>query len=142
MALEKKTNITVQNTVQAPIDKVWKNWTTPENIVKWNAASDDWHTTKAENDLRTGGKFVWRMEAKNGSMGFDFSGVYDDVKNHSQIASTLDDGRKWKITFTDKGDKTEVVETFEAETENPIEMQRDGWQAILNNFKKHVEVGL
>jgi uncharacterized protein YndB with AHSA1/START domain len=137
-----KTIVQVQTTIKAPIDKVWKNWTTPEDIVKWNSASDDWHTTRAENDLQTGGKFLSRMEAKDGSMGFDFSGVYDEVKTNKLIDSTIDDGRKVKTVFTEKGNETEIMEIFEAETENPIEMQRDGWQAILDNFKKHVEMGL
>jgi uncharacterized protein YndB with AHSA1/START domain len=134
-----KTTITVKNTVNAPVEKVWKLWTAPDHITKWNNASDDWHTPRAENDLRTGGKFVARMEAKNGSSGFDFGGVYDEVKTHELIAYTMGDGRKVKITFAANGALTNVVETFEAEGTNSIELQRSGWQAILDNFKKYAE---
>jgi uncharacterized protein YndB with AHSA1/START domain len=131
--------ITVETTVKAPIEKVWKFWTTPEQITQWNNASEDWHSPAAENDLRVGGKFNYRMEAKDGSFGFDFSGVYDDVKKSEHISYTLDDGRKVKIIFTNHGNKTKVSETFEVENANPIEMQRTGWLAIMNNFKNHVE---
>ena len=134
-----KTKITVENTVKAPVEKVWKFWSKPEHITKWCAASDDWHTPRAENDLRTGGKFSSRMEAKDGSFGFDFGGVYDEVKTNELIAYTIGDGRKVKITFSSTGSETEIVETFEAEGTNPIEMQRGGWQSILDNFKKYVE---
>lgn len=134
-----KTLITIETTINAPVEKVWKAWTTPADIVQWNAASDDWHTTKSENDLRTGGKFSSRMEAKDGSMGFDFWGIYDEVKPNELITSTLGDGRKLTVTFINKGDQTEVKEAFEAENENSIEMQKNGWQSILNNFKKHTE---
>jgi uncharacterized protein YndB with AHSA1/START domain len=133
------TQITIQATIQAPIDKVWKCWTTPEDIVKWNNASDDWHSPKSENDLRVGGRFNTRMEAKDGSMGFDFSGVYDKVSVNELIEYTLDDNRKVNVKFTPLENKTEVSETFEAESENSIELQHDGWQSILNNFKKYVE---
>lgn len=134
-----KTLITIETTINAPVEKVWKAWTTPADIVQWNAASDDWHTTKSENDLRTGGKFSSRMEAKDGSMGFDFWGIYDEVKPNELIASTMGDGRKLTVNFISKGDQTEVKEAFEAENENSIEMQKNGWQSILNNFKKHTE---
>ena len=134
-----KTTITVENAVNASVDKVWKFWTLPEHITKWNSASEDWHTPKAENDLRVGGKFVSRMEAKDGSFGFDFGGTYDEIKTNQLIAYTLGDGRKVEITFKSEGTSTKVTETFEAETENPIEMQKVGWQSILNNFKKYVE---
>ncbi|MBU1095203.1 MAG: polyketide cyclase [Ignavibacteriae bacterium HGW-Ignavibacteriae-2] len=132
--------ITVQAIINAPVEIVWKNWTTPEDVVNWNYASEDWHSTRAENDLRVGGKFNYRMEAKDGSMGFDFEGVYDNIINKQQIDYTLGDGRIVKITFSDRGDTTEVVESFEAEEINSIELQRGGWQAILNNFKKYVEI--
>lgn len=131
--------ITIEATINADIEKVWKIWTDPEHIVKWNAASDDWHTTKAENDLKPGGKFSSRMEAKDGSFGFDFEGIYDVVEKYKQIAYTMSDGRTVDTYFTKEGNATKVVSTFDAETENPVEMQRDGWHAILNNFKKYVE---
>ena len=134
-----KTTITVETAVNAPVDKVWNLWTNPEHIIHWNNASDDWHTPRSENDLRTGGRFLSRMEAKDGSYGFDFEGVYDVVQLNERIEYTLDDGRKVKITFTGQGNTTYVVETFEAENENSIEMQKQGWQAILDNFKKYAE---
>jgi len=134
-----KTTITVETAVNAPVDKVWNLWTNPEHIIHWNNVSDDWHTPRSENDLRTGGRFLSRMEAKDGSYGFDFEGVYDVVQLNERIEYTLDDGRKVKITFTGQGNTTYVVETFEAENENSIEMQKQGWQAILDNFKKYAE---
>lgn len=131
--------ITIQTLVNAPVEKVWKLWSGPEHIIKWNNASDDWHTTTAKNDLRAGGEFSARMEAKDGSFGFDFGGVYDEVKTNELIAYTIGDGRKVKINFTGQGNATEVVETFEAESTHSIEMQRGGWQNILDNFKKYAE---
>ncbi len=131
--------ITVETTFNVPVEKVWNLFTSPVHITKWNAASDDWHTPRAENDLRVGGKFLSRMEAKDGSFGFDFGGVYDEVKTNERIAYTIGDGRKVNIIFTAKGNATKVVETFEAETENSIELQRGGWQAILDSFKKYAE---
>ena len=140
MNSEEKIMITVQATINAPIQKVWKFWTSSEHIVKWNQASDDWHTTFAEVDLREGGKFLSRMEAKDGSFGFDFWGVYDKLILNQQIEITLGDDRKVSVTFSSlDDDKTEVIETFEAETTNPVELQRGGWQAILDNFKKYAE---
>ena len=127
--------VTIKASIKSSLNKVWDYWTSPEHIVKWNTASEDWHTTKADNDLRVGGKFMSRMEAKDGSFGFDFEGTYDEVVPHKRIAYTLDDNRKVVVTFTEKEGKTEVVETFETETENPVAMQRSGWQAILDNFK-------
>jgi uncharacterized protein YndB with AHSA1/START domain len=134
-----KAIITITTTVLAPAEKVWERWTVPEHIIKWNNASDDWHTTHAENDLRIGGKFLSRMEAKDGSLGFDFIGIYDLVKENKLLEYTLGDGRKVIIVFTGIGNTTNIVETFEAESENSIEMQRSGWQAILENFKKYAE---
>jgi len=134
-----KTLITVETVINAPINSVWKKWTNPDDIVKWNNASDDWHTTRAENDLKVGGKFLSRMEAKNGSMGFDFSGTYTTVKPNEIIEYTADDNRKVQVHFFDGDDKTTIIEVFEAENENPIEMQKLGWQSILNNFKKYTE---
>ena len=129
----------VKATVNAPLEKVWKLWTDPTHITKWNNASDDWHTPKAENDLRTGGKFISRMEAKDGSMGFDFVGVYSLVDPLKRIAYTMEDGRKADITFWENDGVTTISESFEAEDMNSIEMQEAGWQAILNNFKKYAE---
>lgn len=134
-----KTTITVETTVKAPVEKVWKLWSSPEHITKWNSASDDWHTPRAENDLRVGGKFSARMEAKDGSFGFEFGGTYDDVKENELIEYTLGDGRKVVVHFTPNGNETNVVETFDAESTNSVDMQKGGWQAILNNFKKYVE---
>lgn len=131
--------ITVTAIVSAPIQKVWECWTKPEHIVNWNNASEDWHTPRAENDLRAGGRFLSRMEAKDGSFGFDFGGEYTAVKELELIAYTIGDGRKVEIHFKADGNNTEVIESFEAEGTNPVEMQRGGWQAILNNFKRYTE---
>ena len=139
METANKTNITVAATVNAPVEKVWEFWSDPEHIVKWCSASEDWHAPKAENDLRVGGAFSTRMEARDGSFGFDFGGIYDVVEPNRLIAYTLGDDRKVKITFEAEGQTTRVTETFEAETINPIEMQQGGWQAILDNFKKYTE---
>ena len=135
----KKTIITVEATVKAPVEKVWKFWSSPEHITQWNNASDDWHTPYAENDLRVGGKFTSRMEAKDGSFGFDFWGIYDVVITNERIEYTLGDDRKVKIVFTDQGNATQVTESFEAENENSVELQQSGWQAILDNFRKYTE---
>ena len=139
METQEKTIITVESTINAPVEKVWEFWSKPEHITQWCYASDDWHTPRAENDLRTGGKFSSRMEAKDGSMGFDFGGVYDEVRNNEYIEYTMGDNRKVTIHFSGKGNTTKVVESFEAESTNPVEMQRGGWQAILDNFKKYTE---
>jgi uncharacterized protein YndB with AHSA1/START domain len=132
-------SITIEATVKAPVEKVWKFWTIPEHITKWNSASEDWHTPRAENDLRPGGKFLSRMEAKDGSFGFDFGGVYDEVIPNKVIAYTIGDGRKVRTVFSSAGNETTIVSEFEPEGTNPIEMQRGGWQAILDNFKKYTE---
>ena len=139
METQTKTPITVETIIKAPVEKVWNYFTSPEHIMQWNTASDDWFTPKAENDLRIGGSFNSRMEAKDGSFGFDFGGIYDDVKEHELIAYTMGDGRKVSVHFSSNGGNTKLVETFEAENTNPVEMQKGGWQAILDNFKKHVE---
>ncbi|MBO9596541.1 MAG: SRPBCC family protein [Cohnella sp.] len=139
METTKPTKVTVQAVIQAPVDKVWKCWTEPNHITKWNQASEDWHSPRSENDLRVGGKFTTRMEAKDGSMGFDFGGIYDEVKLHETIAYTMGDGRKVEITFVDQGDATTVIETFDAENTHPVEFQQAGWQAIMNNFKQYTE---
>ena len=134
-----KTIITVRTSVNAPVETVWKHWTSPDSITHWNNASEDWHTTKASNDLRKDGKFSYRMEARDKSIGFDFEGVYYNVIVNKQIDYTLADGRKVKITFSNNGKTTDVIETFEAEEINSIDLQRNGWQAILDNFKKFTE---
>ncbi len=134
---DSKQIITVEAVVHAPVEKAWQLWTQPEHITRWNNASDDWHTPSAENDLRPGGSFSYRMEAKDGSFGFDFDGVYDDVVENQRIEYTLGDGRKVQVTFSEVDNGTHVMETFEAESMNSAELQRGGWQAILDNFKKH-----
>jgi len=135
----KTKTITIETTVNAPVEKAWKYWTEPAHITKWNFASDDWQCPTAQSDLKPGGKFSCRMEAKDGSLGFDFGGVYDEVKNNELINYTLGDDRKVSVKFSDLGGKTKVTETFEAESTHSEEMQRNGWQAILDNYKKHVE---
>ena len=137
--MEQKTYITVETTVHAPIEKAWEYWSEPEHITKWNSGSEDWHTPHAENDLRTGGKFSTRMEAKDGSQGFDFGGVYDKVETNKWIEYSMEDGRKVTISFSGDGEKTHIIETFEAENTHPIDLQKSGWQNILDNFKKHTE---
>ena len=139
METQKRTMLTVESTINAPVEKVWEFWTKPEHITKWANASDDWHTPRAENDVRVGGSFNSRMEAKDGSMGFDFTGIYDAVRLNEYIEYTMGDGRKAKITFREKGNETKVIESFEAEDTNSLEMQQGGWQAILDNFKKYSE---
>ncbi len=139
METSNKVTITVETTVNKPVAEVWKYWTEPQHITGWSFASDEWHAPKAENDLRDGGRFLTRMEAKDGSFGFDFSGKYDDVKTNEYIAYTLDDGRKVTITFVGLENVTKVVETFEAEATNPVEMQEAGWQAFMDNFKRYSE---
>lgn len=132
--------LTIATTINATPKKVWDYWTQPEHIIKWNFASDDWHCPKAENDLRAGGKMCSRMEAKDGSFGFDFEAIYDEVKYQEKITYTMLDGRVATTKFEDLDGKTKVTTTFDPETQNPVEMQRDGWQAIINNFKNYVEV--
>jgi uncharacterized protein YndB with AHSA1/START domain len=134
-----KTMITIEAIVNTPVAKVWQIWNNPAAIMQWCAASPDWHAINAENDLRQGGKFSSRMEAKDGSFGFDFWGIYDVVEENKRIGYTMGDNRVAVITFTADGNTTKIVETFEAETENPVEMQKGGWQAILDNFKKYSE---
>lgn len=134
-----KTDVTVETIVNAPVEKVWKYWNEPNHITQWCFAIDTWHAPKAENDLRVGGKLITTMAARDGSMSFDFEGVYDKVENNKLIEYTIADGRKVKIVFTPNGNETKVTETFETETTNPVEMQRGGWQAILDNFKKYTE---
>jgi uncharacterized protein YndB with AHSA1/START domain len=134
-----KTAITVETIVHAPVEKVWKYWSEPKHITQWCKASDDWHAPYADNDLRTDGKFKTTMAAKDGSFSFDFEGVYTNVEERKQIEYTIADGRKVKVTFSGSNDQTRVTETFDPEEVNSIDMQRSGWQAILDNFKKYTE---
>jgi uncharacterized protein YndB with AHSA1/START domain len=135
----KETTIKVETIINVPIEKVWEYWTEPEHITHWNFSSDEWICPSAMNDLRPGGKFNWRMEAKDGSMGFDFTGSYVEIIQHKSIKYALDDGRKTEITFSSNGESTQIIETFEADVSHSVEMQQAGWQAILNNFKKYAE---
>lgn len=137
--MTKQKTITVQAVINKPADRVWKLYTEAEHIRKWNNASEDWHTPKAENDLRVGGKFLSRMKAKDGSAGFDFEGTYDEVKTNELIKYTMSDGRKVAVVFADTDEKVKVSVKFDTEHENPVEIQKAGWQAILDNFKKYVE---
>ena len=134
-----KTTITIETTISAPLELVWTCWTLPEHITQWNAASDDWHTPSATNDLRVGGRFTSRMESRDGKYGFDFWGIHDEVQLNSLIKSTMGDDRKMEVRFIQEGSQVEVVESFETEDENSIELQRQGWQAILDRFKAYVE---
>ena len=131
--------ITVKTTISASIEKVWSFWTLPEHITKWSFASPDWHTPYAENDLREGGKFKSTMAAKDDSMSFDFEGEYTLVQQNKAIEYIMADGRKVEISFNETPNGVEVIECFDPETQNPEEMQRGGWQAILDNFKNYVE---
>jgi uncharacterized protein YndB with AHSA1/START domain len=131
--------ITIETLIKSDLETVWAAWSNPEDVMQWNAASDDWHTTKSTVDLRDGGAFSSRMEAKDGSAGFDFNGTYDRIVDQSEIEYTLVDGRMVKIEFDQDESGVSVRETFEAESQNDAEQQRRGWQAILDNFTKHVE---
>jgi uncharacterized protein YndB with AHSA1/START domain len=131
--------ITVQTTINAPIETVWESWTTPKHITKWNNASDDWHTPYAENDLKVGGKFKSTMASKDGAMSFDFEGEYTLVEQNKAIEYVMADGRKVEVSFAVTPSGVELIESFDPETENSEELQRGGWQAILNNFKKYTE---
>lgn len=138
MSKADKTILNCEIEINAPIEKVWALWTTPEDIKQWNSPNADWHTTKVENDLRTGGIFLFAMALKDGSLNFDFTGVYDEVKTNELISYTLNDGRKSTITFT-TGTPVKVVETFEVDKNQPIAMQKEFCQAVLDGFKKYVE---
>lgn len=131
--------ITIETLVGSDLDRVWNSWNTPEEIKVWNTASDDWHTTESAVDLREGGTFRSRMEAKDGSMGFDFEGIYTKVEPQRAIEYRMGDGREVQVEFVESGSGVLVRETFDAESENSAEMQRQGWQAILDNFGRHVE---
>ena len=131
--------IDIQTTVNADIGSVWHAWSNPEDIKRWNAASDDWHTTHSTVELREGGTFLSRMEAKDGSFGFDFEGTYTRIETHKLIEYRMSDGREVRVEFIPQGSAVLIKSTFDAENENPAEMQRAGWQAILDNFARHVE---
>ncbi len=133
------TKITIAATIAADKKKVWNFYNLPEHITNWNFASDDWQCPRAENDLTVGGKLKTRMEAKDGSFGFDFEATYDEIIDQKKISYSLTDGRQVTTTFEAADGKTVVTTIFDAETENPVEMQKGGWQAILDNFKKYVE---
>ena len=130
--------ISIETTVDAPIEEVWRAYTTPEDIERWNAASEDWHTTSATVDLRVGGAFSSRMEAKDGSMGFDFAGTYTNIVKHRLIEYSFGD-REARIEFKESPKGVQVRVTFDSEPTHSIEKQRDGWQAILDNFARYVE---
>jgi uncharacterized protein YndB with AHSA1/START domain len=131
--------ITVEVSIERDIEKVWELWNEPEHIIKWNHASDDWHTVRAENELKVGGKFFYRMEAKDGSFGFDCEAIYTEVEAGKKLEYVGLGDRTVTIHFEIEGEKTQITESFDAENENPIELQKAGWQAILNNFKKYAE---
>lgn len=131
--------ITIEALVSAPIEKVWKYWTEPKHIMAWSFASDDWHAPHAENDLKVGGKFTTTMAAKDGSFSFDFGGIYTAIKPQELIEYVLEDGRKVQVIFKSQNSKTNIISTFDPESQNPLDMQKNGWQAILDNFKKHCE---
>ncbi|MEY2639783.1 MAG: hypothetical protein RIR90_1265 [Bacteroidota bacterium] len=135
------TLISVEVTINANVETVWEKFTKPEHIVQWNAASADWHTPSASNDLTPGGRFNYRMEARDGSMGFDLGGVYEVVITNDRLRYRLDDNRLVHVLMVPEADNTQtrLVEMFETETQNPPELQKQGWQAILNNFKQYVE---
>lgn len=139
METTKKPVVTIEATINAPVEKVWKYWGEPEHITKWAFASPDWHTPHAENDLRTNGKFSTTMAAKDGSYSFEFGGVYTNVEPKKLAEYELGDGRKVSVKFQQTGNQTTIVQSFEAESENPVDMQRAGWQAILDNMKNYTE---
>ena len=130
--------ISIEVTVNSNLEKVWSAWISPDDINQWNAASDDWHNPRSTNDFRVGGKFSYRMEAKDGSFGFDFWGTYTKIEQYSLIEYVIGDGRPVSIQFVQGSDGVKVVETFDAEDENSAEQQKQGWQCILNRFAKHV----
>lgn len=131
--------IQIEATIQSSLKKVWSYWTDPNHITKWNFAVPEWCCPSATNDLKAGGKYTARMEAKDGSFGFDFEATYDEVIPHETLAYTMSDGRKAITNFESVGSATKVTTLFDPEQSNPVEMQKNGWQAILNNFKKYVE---
>jgi len=139
METSNKQKVTIQSTVKAPVAKAWEYYNGPKHIVKWNSPSPDWHCPSAESDLRPGGKFSSRMEAKDGSFGFDFGGVYDEVKTNELVSYTLGDGRQATVRFKENGNTTDVTVSFDPEDQNPVDFQKQGWQAILDNYAKYTE---
>ncbi|ASS47959.1 MAG: polyketide cyclase [Candidatus Fluviicola riflensis] len=137
--MEVKTVITIETTVDASLEKVWDYWTDPKHIVNWNTASPDWHTPRATNDVKVGGELFCRMEAKDGSFGFDLKGTYTVVEPHKQLDYVMEDGRKVGVSFSDVDGKTRIEEYFEAENQNSVELQKTGWQAIMDSFKNYTE---
>lgn len=131
--------ITVTATVNAPVEKVWESYTSPQHITKWAFASNDWTAPRAENDVKVGGKFLTRMQSKDGKEGFDFEGTYTAVEENKIIEYDMSDGRHVKVEFETTPGAVKIIQTFDPEDENPIEMQKDGWQAILDNFKRYTE---
>ena len=131
--------ITIESLINAPVSKVWTYWNEPEHITRWYFASDDWHAPEAENNLKVGGKLKINMAAKDGSFSFDFEGTHTYIVFEKKIDFTIADGRRVAVSFNQEEDQTRVIESFEMETQNSEELQRSGWQAILNNFKKYVE---
>ncbi len=134
-----KLNIKIDTLVHAPLDYVWETWNTPSHIIHWNHASDDWHSPKADSNFVEGGRFVYRMEAKDNSFGFDFSGTFVEIVDKKRIVTRLDDDRIVQTEFIQENDGVRIIETFEAEDENSVEMQKEGWYAILNNYKLYTE---
>ena len=139
METKTRKSITVENIIQAPVSTLWELWTQPAHITQWNHATEDWHSPYVENEVRPGGRFLFRMAAKDGSFSFDFTGTYGLVQVHKFLEYTLDDGRKVNVTFTPIESGTRVVELFEAEDVHSLEQQQGGWQSILDNFKKYAE---
>lgn len=139
MSFSNDTKITLDVTVNTSLENAWNVWNDPQHITKWNFASDDWHCPSASNDLREGGKLSSRMEAKDGSFGFDFEGTYTKVIPHQLLEYHLEDGRPVQVRFEEKGDAVVVTETFQTENSHTVEQQKEGWQNILDNFKKHAE---
>lgn len=137
--MTQSTRITVEADVAVPVQTAWTLWTSPAHIIRWNAASADWHTPRATMDLREGGTFSSRMEAKDGSTGFDFEGTFTAVIPQQRLAYVMDDGRTVSVEFEERDGSTHITETFDAEEENSVAMQRQGWQAILDNFKRYAE---
>ncbi|RYY45520.1 MAG: polyketide cyclase [Chitinophagaceae bacterium] len=139
MAAPSKQIVTIHTVVNAPVAKTWETYSNPDHITKWNQASPEWHTPWSKNDLRVGGAFSCRMEAKDGSMGFEFSGIYDAVEPGKYMEYHLEDGRRVTVGFESIGETTKIIQTFEPESSNPVDMQQMGWQAILDSFKNYTE---